>query len=247
VARSQSPRNVPARDDGVLEDSESEPLPVDSGTASAAHQMRLVCRRADPSRADRAHHDRGNAMEVNNELTRREAALHVSIAATRAGRGRSRGRGGRGAATRLPARDGVVAEADGAAVQGRGRSWSHDEKIAVCKGWMAVTRDPIVATDRKISTFYNAVIKAYRRLFCPPTGWRPRSGAAVGCFLRYTLFKNAQLIASVYVRVCVRNLTSNMKEEDLIRATTAQLDAGDAYGALQVDPDHDPNKPEPRT
>ena len=246
VARNQSPRSAAARDDGVAADSESEPLPVDGGTESAARQMWPAGRRAHPFRADRAHPDLGTAVEVEDELTRRAAALRVSLAATRADRGRSRGRGGRGGATRPPARDGVVVEADGAAARGRGRSWSHDEKIAVCKGWMAVTRDPILGTDQTSAAFYNAVVKAYRRLFRLPTGWSPRSGAAVVRFLRYTLFKNVQLVASVYVRVCRRNLTGNMTEEDLIRATAAELDAGDAYEALQADPDHDPDEPEPQ-
>ena len=104
----------------------------------------------------------------------------------------------------------------------------------MCKGWLAVTRDPIPGTDQTSSAFYAAVVEAYRRIFRLPAGWPPRSGAAVVRFLRYTLFKNVQLVVSVYVRICRRNLTGNMSEEDLIRATTAELDAGDAYEALQA-------------
>ena len=200
----------------------------------------------DTSAADREHHDVGNAAEVEDVLNGRAAALRVSLAARRAGSGRSRGRGGRGGATRPPASVGAAVEADGAAGRGRGRSWSHSENIAVCKGWLTVTRDPILGTDQTSSAFYAAVFKACRRLFFLPTGWPPQSGAAVVRFLRYTLFKNVQLVASVYVRVCRRNVTGNMTEEDLIRATTAELDSGDAYEALQADPDHDLDEPDPQ-
>jgi len=208
--------------------------------------MRLAGRSAYPFRADRAHPDVGNTEEVEDVLTRRAAALRVSLASRRAGSGRLRGRGGRGGATHPPGRVGAAVKADRAAGRELGRSWSHAEKIAVCKGWMAVTRDPIPGTDQTSSAFYDAVVKAYRRLFCLPTGSPPRSGAAVVRFLWYTLFKNEQLVASVYVRVCRRNVTGNMTEEDLIRATTAELDSGDAYEALQADPEHEPDAPEPQ-
>jgi len=37
-----------------------------------------------------------------------------------------------------------------------------------------------------------------------------------------------------------------MSEEDLVRAAASEMDAGDAYEALQADPDHDPDEPEPQ-
>jgi len=64
--------------------------------------------------------------------------------------------------------------------------------------------------------------------------------------MRYSLFKNVQLFASVYARVCRRNRTGNLFNEELIRAAEAELDAGVAYEAVQTDPDHDPEEPEPQ-
>jgi len=186
----------------------------------------------------------GSAAEVADVLTPRAAAVRASMAAKRLGRSRSRGRGGRGGTTRPPVGGEAPVHGDGAVGRGRGRSWSHDEKVAVSRAWLAVTRDPIVGTDQTSAAFYTAVVVAYRRLFRLPTGWSPRSGAAVVRLMRYTLFKNVQLVASAYTRVCRRNLTGNMTEEDLIRAATAEMEAGDAYEAMQADPDHDPDEPE---
>ena len=190
--------------------------------------------------------DVDSAAEVADVLTPREAAIRASFAVKRVGRGRSRGRGGRGGTTRPPVGGDAPVHGDGAAGRGRGRSWSHAEKVSVSRAWLAVTRDPILGTDQTSEAFYAAVVVAYRRLFRLPTGWSPRSEAAVVRFMRYTLFKNVQLVASVYTRVCRRNLTGNMTEEDLVRATAAELDAGDAYESLQADLDHDPDDPEPQ-
>ena len=272
LVRRQPPSDRPAREDGVGADSETEPSPVTGGTDSAAYLVRVAGGLADPSRAASARRDRqhrgaaetedavdrdrldggelaassdvGSAAEVADVLTPRAAAIRASFSARRAGHGRSRGRGGRGGTTHPPVCGDVPVHAEGAAGRGRGRAWSHDEKVAVSRAWLSVTRDPVVETDQTSTAFHAAVVVAYRRLFRLPTGWSPRSGAAVVRFMRYTLFKNVQLVASAYARVCRRNVTGNMTEEDLVRAATAEMDAGDAYEALQADPDHDPDEPE---
>ena len=274
LARSQSQSDRATRADGVAGERDNAPPPVNGGTKSAAHPMWLANGHADPKRAACAHIDgqqRGaaeldaaverdlidggeraaspdvdSAAEVADVLTPREAEIRASLAVKRTGRGRSRGRGGRGGTTRPPLGGDAPVHGDGAAGRGRGRSWSHAEKVSVSRAWLAVTRDPILGTDQTSAAFYAAVVVAYRRLFRLPTGWSPRSEAAVVRFMRYTLFKNVQLVSSVYTRVCRRNLTGNMTEEDLIRATAAELDDGDAYEALQADPDHDPDDPEPQ-
>jgi len=161
-------------------------------------------------------------------------------------RGRSRGRSGRGGAIRFGAGQGAPVEDDGASGRGRGRAWSHGEKMALCRAWLAVSRDPIIGTDQTSGEFYAAVVEAYRRGFDLPAGWLPRSPAAIVRFMRYTLFKNVQLFAAVYARVHRRNLTGHLSEEDVIRAAEAELDAGDAYEAARADPDHDPEEPEPQ-
>jgi len=161
-------------------------------------------------------------------------------------RGRSRGRNGRGGAIRSGAGHGAAVEDDGASGRGRGRSWSHAEKMALCRAWLAVSRDPIIGTDQTSGEFYAAVVEAYRRGFDLPAGWLPRSAAAIVRFMRYTLFKNVQLFAAVYARVHRRNLTGHLSEEDVIRAAEAELDAGDAYEAARANPDHDPEEPEPQ-
>jgi len=274
MARSQSQSDRVTRADGVAGERDNAPPPVNGGTKSAAHPMWLSNGHADPKRAACAHVDgqqRGaaeldaaierdlidggeraaspdvdSAAEVADVLTPREAEIRASLAVKRTGRGHSRGRGGRGGTTRPPLGGDAPVHGDGAAGRGRGRSWSHAEKVSVSRAWLAVTRDPILGTDQTSAAFYAAVVVASRRLFRLPTGWSPRSEAAVVRFMRYTLFKNVQLVSSVYTRVCRRNLTGNMTEEDLIRATAAELDDGDAYEALQADLDHDPDDPEPQ-
>ncbi|OSX74108.1 hypothetical protein BU14_0307s0010 [Porphyra umbilicalis] len=210
-----------SRSDSPPVDGTVEPTPSANRAARSPYQAWLAARRASVGRA---------------AAPRAEGSR----------RGGSRGPSVGGGSARSGAREGATVEDDGAAGRGRGRSWSHAEKMALCRAWLAVSRDPIVGTDQTSAEFFAAVVEAYRRGFTLPAAWLPRSAAAVIRFLRYTLFKNVQLFSAVYARVHRRNMTGNLSEEDLIRAAKAEFDAGDAYEAARADPDHDPEEPEPQ-
>ncbi|OSX78180.1 hypothetical protein BU14_0118s0031 [Porphyra umbilicalis] len=118
--------------------------------------------------------------------------------------------------------------------------------MALCRGWLAVSWDPIIGPDQTSGEFYAAVVEVYLRGFDLPAGWLPRSAAAVVHLMRYTLFKNLLLFAVVHARVHCRNLTGHLSEEEVIHAVEAELFAGDTYEAARGDPDQDPEEPEPQ-
>ena len=217
-----------------------------------------------PAPAPAAEHTRMTPMDVDAALERGNmdvvgarrggrrwdgAAFRSSAAARRAelgNYGRVRGRDARALVARSAAGGGALTDDEGAPGRGRGRSWSHPEKMALCRAWLAVSRDPVIGTDQTSAEFFAAVVDAYRLGFGLPAGLQARSAAAIVRFMRYSLFKNVQLFASVYARVCRRNQTGNLSDEELIRAAEAEIDAGDAYEGVRADPDHDPEEPEPQ-
>lgn len=44
---------------------------------------------------------------------------------------------------------------------GKGRNFSKEEDVQLCKSWLTISEDPITGTDQRASTFWESVVKDY--------------------------------------------------------------------------------------